>query len=80
MFDIRNNLLLNDKSTYNSLPSAGPAFNTSEMAILGSPLVKCGLSLPPLTAIPKPYPGTRAKVTWWYSHTIRSPPYKEKEK
>ena len=55
--------LLNDKTTYNSFPSAGPAFNTSEIAILGSPLVKCGLSLPPLTAIPKPYPGTRAKVT-----------------
>ena len=64
--------------TYWSLPSAGPAFRTSEMAIAGSPLVKCGLSLPPLTAIPNPYPGTRVRVTWWYSQTIRSPPWNTK--
>lgn len=46
------------KFTYNSLPSAGPALSTSEMAIDGSPLAKCGLSLPPLTAIPNPNPVT----------------------
>lgn len=28
------------------------------MAIDGSPLAKCGLSRPPLTAIPNPNPGT----------------------
>ena len=32
-----------------SLPSAGPALSTSEMAMLGSPLVKWGLSRPPDT-------------------------------
>ena len=42
------------KNTYNNFPSAGPAFNTSEIAIDGSPFIKCGLSRPPLTAIPKP--------------------------
>ena len=52
------------QNTYKSLPSAGPAFKTSEMAILGSPLVKWGLSRPPLTAMPNPYPGTRSKITW----------------
>ena len=49
--------------TYMSFPSAGPPFSTSEIAMLGSPLVKWGLSLPPDTAIPNPYPGTRCKVT-----------------
>ena len=61
------------KETHWSLPSAGPAFKTSEMAIEGSPWTKWGLSLPPLIAIPKPYPGTRDKVTLWYSHPMRSP-------
>ena len=41
-------------TTYKSFASAGPAFKTSEMAILGSPLVKWGLSRPPLTAMPNP--------------------------
>ena len=61
-------------ATYSSCPSAGPALSTSDIAMLGSPFVKCGLSLPPETAMPKPYPGTRFSVTWWYSQTIRSPP------
>lgn len=39
---------------YHNLPSAGPPFKTSLIAIDGSPLAKCGLSLPPLTAIPNP--------------------------
>ena len=44
--------------TYNSFPSAGPAFRTSDIAMEGSPLAKCGLSRPPLTAIPNPNPDT----------------------
>ena len=44
----------NRAATYCNFPSAGPAFNTSEMAMDGSPLAKCGLSWPPLTAMPKP--------------------------
>lgn len=39
---------------YISFPSAGPDFNTSDTAIEGSPLAKCGLSRPPLTAMPNP--------------------------
>ena len=60
--------------TYCNLPSAGPALRTSDIAMEGSPLAKCGLSLPPLTAIPKPNPGTchkrktvkplRASISW----------------
>jgi hypothetical protein len=42
------------KKTYNSFPSAGPALRTSEMAMDGSPFVKCGLSRPPETAMPNP--------------------------
>lgn len=57
------------------MPSAGPAFSTSDIAIDGSPLMKCGLSRPPLTAIPNPYPGTRVRDTLWYSQPTRSPPY-----
>ena len=72
-----NSTLLNDViRTYNNFPSAGPDLRTSEMAMLGSPLVKWGLSRPPLTAMPNPYPGTRSKSTWWYSQTMRSPPCK----
>lgn len=41
-------------ATYKSFPSAGPPLMTSEMAMDGSPLAKCGLSRPPETAIPKP--------------------------
>ena len=56
--------LLNDViRTYNNFPSAGPDLRTSEMAMLGSPLVKWGLSRPSLTAMPNPYPGTRSKST-----------------
>lgn len=52
-----------DDDNYMSFPSAGPALRTSDMAIDGSPLAKCGLSRPPETAIPKPYPGTLDRVT-----------------
>lgn len=44
--------------TYCNLSSAGPPLRTSLTAIDGSPFAKCGLSRPPDTAIPKPYPGT----------------------
>jgi len=43
-----------NKNDYISFPSAGPDFRTSDTAIEGSPLAKCGLSRPPLTAIPNP--------------------------
>ena len=43
-----------DDGTHRSFPSAGPPPMTSEMAMEGSPFAKCGLSMPPLTAMPKP--------------------------
>ncbi len=60
--------------TYISLPSAGPPFSTSEMAMEVSPLEKWGLSRPPDTAMPNPQPDTRLSVTWCSSQAIRSPP------
>ena len=42
------------KKTNASLDSAGPPLMTSEMAMEGSPLAKCGLSRPPDTAMPNP--------------------------
>lgn len=42
------------QKSYCNFPSAGPALRTSQIAIEGSPLSKCGLSRPPLTAIPNP--------------------------
>lgn len=42
------------RTTYMSFPSAGPDFRTSDTAMDGSPFAKCGLSRPPLTAIPNP--------------------------
>lgn len=42
------------EDTYWSKPSAGPPGSTSEMTIDVSPFSKCGLSLPPDTAIPNP--------------------------
>jgi len=41
-------------TTYISFPSAGPFFSTSDTTTAVSPLGKCGLSRPPLTAIPNP--------------------------
>lgn len=55
-------------STYCSSRSAGPCDKTSLTAILGSPELKWGLSRPPDTAIPNPYPGTLVTVTCLYSH------------
>lgn len=43
--------------TYCKRPQAGPLGTTSEMTMVGSPEVKCGLSLPPEIAIPKPTDG-----------------------
>ncbi len=63
-----------DYRTYISLPSAGPPFSTSEMAMEVSPLEKWGLSRPPDTAMPNPQPDTRLRVTWCSSQAIRSPP------
>lgn len=42
------------RNTYCNRSSAGPPFSTSLTAIDGSPVAKCGLSLPPETAMPKP--------------------------
>lgn len=56
------------KQTYCNSLSAGPDAKTSLTAILGSPEAKCGLSLPPDTAIPNPYPGTRVTHICLYSH------------
>lgn len=58
VYTVYSSLHCNTETTYSSLPSAGPAVRTSDMAIEGSPLAKCGLSRPPLTAIPNPNPGT----------------------
>ena len=43
----------------------------SEMTIEVSPLAKWGLSRPPLTAIPNPYPGTfNNKYHYYYSNKV----------
>lgn len=41
------NIPKENKYTYCKRSSAGPPFNTSLTAIDGSPVAKCGLSLPP---------------------------------
>lgn len=57
--------------THCSKPSAGPPFRTSDMTMDVSPLWKCGLSLPPEIAIPKPNPGACGThsymftACWW---------------
>lgn len=56
--------------TYCNVLSAGPETRTSLTAMLGSPEAKCGLSRPPDTAIPNPYPGTLVTVICLYSHPL----------